>query len=97
MQGSICFLLAFFFREPTVAPPADENAEDNPVGKLQEHCMKNRWQPPYYETENATGLPHEKIFTIVCFVGDFTTTGYITIFLSLFNVLLFNNKYVSLI
>ena len=68
--------LFVFCREPAVAPPADENAEDNPVGKLQEHCMKNRWQPPYYETENATGLPHEKIFTIVCFVGDFTTTGW---------------------
>lgn len=37
--------------------------------------MKKRWQPPYYETENATGLPHEKIFTIVCYVDKFTTTG----------------------
>ncbi|XP_015911790.1 protein Loquacious [Parasteatoda tepidariorum] len=61
--------------EPLAVPIAEENAADNPVGALQELCMKQRWQPPYYETEKATGLPHEKVFSILCMVDKFTTSG----------------------
>ncbi|GFU60897.1 hypothetical protein NPIL_53041 [Nephila pilipes] len=61
--------------EATTAPPVDENSSKNPVGALQELCMKMRWQPPYYETEKATGLPHEKVFSIMCMVDNFQTSG----------------------
>ncbi|KAG8189434.1 hypothetical protein JTE90_012508 [Oedothorax gibbosus] len=56
-------------------PAVDESSSKNPVGQLQELCMKRRWQPPYYETEKATGLPHEKVFSIMCMVDNFTTSG----------------------
>ncbi|GFR06918.1 RISC-loading complex subunit TARBP2 [Trichonephila clavata] len=61
--------------EATTAPPVDETSSKNPVGALQELCMKMRWQPPYYETEKATGLPHEKVFSIMCMVDNFQTSG----------------------
>ncbi|XP_055925038.1 RISC-loading complex subunit tarbp2-like isoform X2 [Argiope bruennichi] len=61
--------------ESVSAPPVDENCSKNPVGALQEMCMKMRWQPPYYETEKATGLPHEKVFSIMCMVDNFQTSG----------------------
>lgn len=49
--------------------PLEETAQDNesnPVGKLQEICMKRRWRPPNYETLEEVGLPHERVFTMVC-------------------------------
>ncbi|XP_035223630.1 interferon-inducible double-stranded RNA-dependent protein kinase activator A homolog isoform X1 [Stegodyphus dumicola] len=61
--------------EPAAVPAAEENVEGNPVGALQELCMKRKWQPPYYETEKATGLPHEKVFSIMCVVDNHTTSG----------------------
>ncbi|GIY26534.1 RISC-loading complex subunit tarbp2, partial [Caerostris extrusa] len=61
--------------EAAVVPAVDENCSKNPVGALQELCMKMKWQPPYYETEKATGLPHEKIFSIMCMVDSFQTSG----------------------
>ncbi|XP_054713955.1 RISC-loading complex subunit tarbp2-like [Uloborus diversus] len=61
--------------EASAAPTEEENISGNPVGALQELCMKMRWQPPYYETEKASGLPHEKVFSIMCVVDKFTTTG----------------------
>ncbi|CAL1288981.1 unnamed protein product [Larinioides sclopetarius] len=61
--------------ESVTAPPIDESCSKNPVGALQELCMKMRWQPPYYETEKATGLPHEKVFSIMCMVDNFQTSG----------------------
>lgn len=38
----------------------------NPVGKLQELCMKKKWRPPMYDTVNEVGLPHERLFTMTC-------------------------------
>lgn len=38
----------------------------NPVGKLQEICMKKRWRPPTYDTIEEIGLPHERVFTMTC-------------------------------
>jgi dsRNA-specific ribonuclease len=40
--------------------------ECNPVGKLQEVCMKKRWRPPNYDTTQELGLPHERVFTMTC-------------------------------
>lgn len=42
--------------------------DSNPVGKLQEICMKRRWRPPNYETVEEIGLPHERLFTMVCHI-----------------------------
>lgn len=57
-------------------PPAeiieesDDLSETNPVGKLQEICMKRHWRPPRYETINEEGLPHERIFSMECFIEN---------------------------
>lgn len=41
-------------------------SEVNPVGRLQEICMRNRWRPPNYDTTEEMGLPHERHFTMIC-------------------------------
>lgn len=42
---------------------------------LQELCMMRRWMPPEYRTEQEEGLPHERLFTILCSVGNFKEYG----------------------
>lgn len=51
--------------------------EANPVGKLQEICMKMRCNPPDYETCDEKGLAHERIFSLSCTIAslDLTTWG----------------------
>uniref|UniRef100_T1KJM0 DRBM domain-containing protein n=1 Tax=Tetranychus urticae TaxID=32264 RepID=T1KJM0_TETUR len=53
------------------AVPCEKEADtavdkSNPVGKLQEICMKKKWAPPLYLTDEEDGPPHAKIFTITC-------------------------------
>nr|SZF06457.1 RISC-loading complex subunit tarbp2-like [Psoroptes ovis] len=43
---------------------------DNPIGKLQEICMKKHWHPPIYMEAESTGLPHERLFTFKCFIEN---------------------------
>ncbi|KAF7487757.1 Interferon-inducible double-stranded RNA-dependent protein kinase activator A -like protein A [Sarcoptes scabiei] len=38
----------------------------NPIGKLQEICMKKHWYPPLYEPIGSSGSPHERLFTFEC-------------------------------
>lgn len=51
--------------------------EANPVGKLQEICMKMRVNPPDYETCAESGLAHERIFMLSCTISSLklTTVG----------------------
>lgn len=42
----------------------------NPVGKLQEFCMKMRVNPPDYDTWDEKGLAHERIFKISCRIAS---------------------------
>lgn len=53
--------------------------EANPVGKLQEICMKMRVNPPDYNTCDEKGLAHERIFILSCSImgpnGFVTTLG----------------------
>ncbi|XP_076326669.1 protein Loquacious-like isoform X1 [Tachypleus tridentatus] len=51
--------------EKAVSPYSD-GITGNPVGTLQELCMKNHWEPPLYETVQEEGLPHERIFGVQC-------------------------------
>ncbi|CAG2105903.1 unnamed protein product [Medioppia subpectinata] len=55
----------------------EEGSDTNPVGKLQEICMKRHWRPPLYETVSEEGLPHERIFKMKCIIEnmDFSETG----------------------
>ncbi|XP_015926593.2 protein Loquacious [Parasteatoda tepidariorum] len=47
----------------------------NSIGMLQEYCTKHNKMPPYYETINESGPPHDKIFLVQCMVEQFTTEG----------------------
>ncbi|XP_054168871.1 RISC-loading complex subunit tarbp2-like [Oppia nitens] len=55
----------------------DTTDDSNPVGKLQEICMKRHWRPPLYETISEEGLPHERVFKMKCIIEnmDFSETG----------------------
>ena len=53
----------------------EEEIQGNPIGMLQELCMMRRWMPPEYATEQEEGLPHERLFTIRCSVGNFKEYG----------------------
>uniref|UniRef100_A0A6G1SGI2 RISC-loading complex subunit tarbp2 n=1 Tax=Aceria tosichella TaxID=561515 RepID=A0A6G1SGI2_9ACAR len=44
--------------------------EANPVGKLQEICMKMRVNPPDYETCDERGLAHERVFFLSCRIAS---------------------------
>lgn len=48
--------------------------EANPVGKLQEICMKMRVNPPDYETCDEKGLAHERIFVLSCTIASLNMT-----------------------
>ncbi|KAI1292306.1 Interferon-inducible double-stranded RNA-dependent protein kinase activator A -like protein A [Halotydeus destructor] len=53
--------------QPKKEPQEDlVDSDFNPVGKLQEVCMKKRWRPPVYDTVEEIGLPHERVFTMTC-------------------------------
>lgn len=54
----------------------EDGIPGNPVGQLQEMCMKRRWRPPFYETELEEGLPHERTFGIMCVVNNQTEMGF---------------------
>lgn len=58
---------------PTGARNDDQNP--NPIGQLQELCMSRRWPPPTYTTETEEGLPHERLFTVVCTIFKQKETG----------------------
>lgn len=47
----------------------------NPIGWLQEISMARRWAPPFYETQDELGLPHDRQFTIACHVYKFVEIG----------------------
>ena len=55
----------------------EEGGDSNPVGKLQEICMKKHWRPPHYETICEDGLPHERTFKMSCIIEnmDFKEEG----------------------
>lgn len=44
--------------------------EANPVGKLQEICMKMRVNPPDYDTCDERGLAHERVFFLSCSIAS---------------------------
>lgn len=65
--------------------PEDENEESknisnlsqneaNPVGKLQEICMKMRVNPPDYDTCDEKGLAHERVFVLSCTISSLNLT-----------------------
>lgn len=48
--------------------------EQNPVGKLQEICMKMSVNPPDYETCDEKGLAHERVFVLCCSIVSLNLT-----------------------
>lgn len=64
--------------EPSTKSVYAITSESNPVGKLQEFCMKNRLNPPDYDTCSEHGLAHERVFVLSCNISklNLTTVGY---------------------
>lgn len=46
------------------------NDLSNPIGKLQEICMKKYWNPPIYKEDDLTGPPHERQFQFQCIIDN---------------------------
>ena len=44
-------------------------AGSNPIGSLQEMCMKNNWTPPSYALIHESGEAHTKTFIMECKVS----------------------------
>ena len=59
------------------AAPNDENGNSptNPIGSLQEYCVKCSLPMPIYDLGNTSGQPHQRNFEIVAKVGQIMTTG----------------------
>lgn len=53
----------------------EDKVMGNPIGWLQEMCMSRRWPPPCYDMESEEGLPHERMFTIICQVFKHKEVG----------------------
>lgn len=62
-------------RSATITEIPEEEIQGNPIGMLQELCMMRRWMPPEYSTEQEEGLPHERLFTILCTVRNIKEYG----------------------
>lgn len=64
----------------TIGEPVDKSVyatavnEANPVGKLQEICMKMRVNPPDYDTCDEKGLAHERVFVLSCAIASLNMT-----------------------
>lgn len=46
---------------------SDLSDDLNPIGKLQEICMKKFWNPPVYEDTSVQGVPHDRLFYVSIF------------------------------
>jgi len=57
----------------------DATYESNPIGWLQEMCMKRFMPPPRYVTEQedtgGNGAPHERVFTVACVLMTLREVG----------------------
>ena len=42
------------------------STDSNPIGSLQEMCMKKNWTPPVYNVTQEEGEAHMKTFTFEC-------------------------------
>ena len=51
------------------------NAPTNPIGCLQEYCVKCSLPMPIYDLQNTSGQPHQRNFEIIAKVGAITSTG----------------------
>lgn len=67
--------IIFGFRTGNMVSPYEDKIGGNPIGLLQELCMSRRWPPPTYDTEHEEGLPHERQFTIACYIFKFKEIG----------------------
>ena len=61
---------------PPVADTANgSQAPGNTVGALQELCVKHGYHMPTYDLGAVRGQPHQRNFSIVCFVGQLRKSG----------------------
>lgn len=49
--------------------------ESNPVGNLQEICMRKKWPPPDYNVIRESGLPHDRLFSVKISLGKYQEIG----------------------
>jgi len=47
----------------------------NPIGSLQEYCVKCSLPLPIYDLQNTSGQPHQRNFDIIAKVGAITSNG----------------------
>merc|ERR1712241_1462356 len=51
------------------------NSPTNPIGSLQEYCVKCSLPMPIYDLGNTSGQPHQRNFEIVAKVGAIASNG----------------------
>jgi len=59
-----------------VVTPYDDGIPGNPVGELQDICMKRRLPPPIYHLVSEEGSRHERNFGLQCTIGNYKQIGY---------------------
>ena len=50
-------------------------APTNPIGKIQEYCVKFSLPLPIYDLQNTIGQPHQRNFEIIAKVGSVNAIG----------------------
>ncbi|CAG7653040.1 unnamed protein product [Allacma fusca] len=63
------FDVKFTKKEEVIQPEYDPEAPGNPVGELNEFCLRAKKIVPEYEDEREEGQPHERVFTVTCKLG----------------------------
>ena len=54
---------------------SSSGAPTNPIGKLQEYCVKFSLPLPIYDLQNTIGQPHQRNFEMMAKVGTVNSAG----------------------
>ena len=69
-----CYQIAETYFKPILSMIDKKNLKDA-KSLLQEAAHAYKYQAPIYKIAATEGKPHEKVYTIICYMGDYSATG----------------------